>query len=210
MKTLQKYIFGVLVLFLLASPVSAATLSVSQINSIISLLQAFNVSQSTLNAVYGELLNQPVNSDNSSSQTTLSPSLIVGSMDSIQTPSPISCVPNPVMTLATSSVTSYGTTKNSITVDYITGCFDDTGAPDGTGTLFTVSELMNPYIDNTTQLITGRVLTLTKYTIVDGQNDTYQDGHGGWTLNPNTTVGNFPSGVPITLTIGNISTTTQF
>lgn len=125
------------------------------------------------------------------------PSMSFGSTHEVSTPT---CVDNPVLSVATSSPAGFGT----LIIKYTTGCND------ASGSMISLSYLMNPYTDNSGNMITGRIEQVGSYPLIQSQNgsDTSDDGIN-WIINPRF-ASIIPPGLPITVTVGSTSTTTQF
>ena len=125
---MKKYILIILALLFIATPVYGATLTTNQINSIIGLLQAFGVSQTTITAVYSDLtVSQPQVQEVpiETPQPVSTPSLDFGS---VSTPSLVpTCDPDPQMILATTSG-NFGRNVG-LNVKYQTGCPLDVTTP---------------------------------------------------------------------------------
>jgi hypothetical protein len=190
MKILQKYALFIIGVFMLCvGTVSAATLSTNQVNSIISLLQAFGVSQNTIQIVQTELITNNAVMQSISFGTTESTSTV---------PTSTACIPNPVMSVSTSTTSEIGNNINSVVINYTTGCLDKTGIPQGTGTVVTLTKS-----DNSTLQKTGQTI---KFPIINGQNGVINDETGDWLI----TMSNLPTSIPMMINIGSLTQTIEF
>ncbi len=102
---MKKYILALVISFFICTPVYGATLTNNQINSIIGLLQAFGVSQTTITAVYSDLTVSQTQIQEvpiEAPQPVSTPSLDFGS---VSTPPP---VPTCTLLASTTNGTSFG------------------------------------------------------------------------------------------------------